>query len=330
MNSIKRSIFLFICTLLAGSAMGDAIGVTASISTSEMKIGEQCKIQLEITQPQSANVLFPIFANDTLIPGIEILNISKLDTTSVGGDIKVSQEITITSFDSGKYVIPEFVFESKVKKYETEKLFLTVTTIEADFVHAQITDIQDNYKPGFNWKRFFLYLSILCILGGLGYIVYLVYQYFKRINELESENVVVEETRLPHEIALEELNVIKEEKVWKIGKTKQYYTSITDTLREYFVKRFKISAMEMTSSEIIESLQRNNDAAPVIDNMKQIFSTSDMVKFAKQEPTLEENELSILNAYRIINETIYIPPTTEPEEVEITNDATKEAKHETE
>lgn len=313
MNSIKRSIFLFICILLGCSAMGDAIEVAATLSPSEMKIGEQSKIQLEITQPQSASVLFPIISSDTLIPGIEILSISKLDTTKEGGNIKVSQEIIITSFDSGSYAIPAFVFESKVKKYETEKLFLNVTTIEEDFVHAQIKGLKDNYDPGINWKRIFLYISIFAIIVGLAFIGFIVYQYYLRLKDAEVRKKVKKvDPRLPHEIALEELNVIKEEKVWKQGQTKQYYTSITDTLREYFVKRFKISAMEMTSSEIIDSLQRNNDAAPVIDNMKQIFSTSDMVKFAKLEPSLEENELSILNAYRIINETIYIPPKEEP------------------
>lgn len=327
MNSIKRSIFLFIGILMGCSAMGDAIEVAATLTPSEMKIGEHSKIQLELTQPQSASVLFPIFSSDTLIPGIEILNISKLDTTKEGGNIKVSQEIIITSFDSGSYTIPAFVFESKVKKYETEKLFLDVKTIEEDFAHAQIKDIEGNYEPGINWKRICLYLSILAILGGLGFIGYIVYQYYRRMKEAEAEEKVIIDTRLPHEIALEELDVIKEEKVWKQGHTKQYYTSITDTLREYFVNRFKIPAMEMTSSEIIESLQRNNDAATVIDNMKQIFSTSDMVKFAKQEPTLEENELSILNAYRIINETIYIPPKEEIDDIEGTpNNAGKKVK----
>ena len=81
MNSIKRSIFLFIGILMGCSAMGDAIEVAATLTPSEMKIGEHSKIQLELTQPQSASVLFPIFPSDTLIPGIEILNISKLDTT---------------------------------------------------------------------------------------------------------------------------------------------------------------------------------------------------------------------------------------------------------
>ncbi|MBO4530915.1 MAG: hypothetical protein J5767_09805 [Paludibacteraceae bacterium] len=328
MNSIKRSIFLFIGILLGCSAMGDAIEVAATLSPSEMKIGEQSKIQLEITQPQSASVLFPIISSDTLIPGIEILSISKLDTTKEGGNIKVSQEIIITSFDSGSYAIPAFVFESKVKKYETEKLFLNVTTIEEDFVHAQIKGLKDNYDPGINWKRIFLYISIFAIIVGLAFIGFIVYQYYLRLKDAEVRQKVKKvDPRLPHEIALEELNVIKEEKVWKQGQTKQYYTSITDTLREYFVKRFKISAMEMTSSEIIDSLQRNNDAAPVIDNMKQIFSTSDMVKFAKQEPTLEENELSILNAYRIINETIYIPPKEEIDDIEGTpNNAGKKVK----
>ncbi|MCQ2210758.1 MAG: hypothetical protein MJZ34_10740 [Paludibacteraceae bacterium] len=328
MKSIKRSVFLFIFTILGFSAMSEAIDVNATLTPKEIKIGEQSCIHFEITQPQSASIIFPNFFNDTLVPGIEIIHVSKLDTTKGdNGDIKISQDIIITSFDSGSYTIPAFKFEAKVKIYETEKLFLNVNTIEADFVHSQITDIEDNYEPGINWKRIFLYLSIFVILAGLGFIGYTIYQYFKRIKETTDNDIKEIDSRLPHEIALEELDVIKEEKVWKQGQTKQYYTSITDTLRQYFEKRFNIAAMEMTSSEIIESLKRNNDASPVVDNMEQIFSTSDMVKFAKQEPTLEENELSIFNAYRIINETIYIPPVVEEKDTEFTIEIDDELKN---
>lgn len=323
MKSFKSYILLFICSIFTYSTWAQSIEASVEIDSSSMRIGEQRHIFLTVKQPQSANVKFPfINQSDTLVPGVEILAISKLDTTNESdGRIKISQEILVTSFDTGRYTIPPFKFITKTKQIDSEKTFLNVSTIEADFVNSKITDIEENYDPGINWVRLFLYLSILLILAGLGYIGYMVYQFYQR---KKLENAVEEkevDNRLPHEIALAELNEIQEQKVWKQGFTKQYYTNITDTLREYFTKRFGISAMEMTSAEIIDRLKYDTEAAPILDKLRQIFSTSDMVKFAKQEPTQEENELSILNAYRIINETIIVPSNEEaPQENSASND----------
>lgn len=303
-------IFSFICCLTANAQL---VKVSASIDSSDIRIGEQRCIKLVLVQPKNDVVQFPeVSITDTLVPGVEIITASKLDTmVEDARSIKISQDIIVTSFDTGKYVIPPFLFITKLKKLETEKVFLNVSTIEADFVNSEITDIEENYDPGFNWTRLLLYLTIPLMILCLAFIGYIVFQQIQKKKKEERQNLVVVDTRAPHEIALDELDVIQEQKIWKQGFTKQYYTNITNTLREYFEKRFGISAMEMTSTEILDSLKYNQDTENVYNVMRQIFYTSDMVKFAKQEPSQEENELSILNAYRIVNETKKNPTTEE-------------------
>ncbi len=327
MKNLKSYILLILLFFVGNfSLFSQSVTVEATIDSAAMRIGEQRHILLEVVQPQKSTVHFPIVSEtDTLVPGVEILGISKLDTIVESGTrIRIKQDLLVTSFDTGRYEIPPFKFMTKLKELETQKLYLHVSTIEADFQHAQITDIEENYAPGFNWVRLFLYLSVFVMIACAVFLGYVIYQYIKRKKAIENQEIVVEDTRLPHEIALEELNEIQEEKVWKQGFTKQYYTNITDTLREYFVKRFKISAFEMTSDEILDSLKYNQDAAPVMDKMKQIFFTSDMVKFAKQEPSQEENELSILNAYKIVNDTKIIPVEEEKKEKRVVEASDKE------
>ncbi len=48
------------------------------------------------------------------------------------------------------------------------------------------------------------------------------------------------------------IEIFSSEKVWQKGRSKEYYTELTDTLRTYIQDRFGFNAMEMTSSEIIE------------------------------------------------------------------------------
>ena len=94
-----------------------------------------------------------------------------------------------------------------------------------------------------------------------------------------------EEPKLPpHEQAIKELDEIKQQKLWQQGRSKEYYTLITDTLRKYIEERFGINAMEMTSGEILELIRKNSEAQSVYDNLRQILQLADFVKFAKMNP----------------------------------------------
>ena len=289
---------------LSTAAYSQAIVVSATLDSSVMKIGEQRRITLEVKQPQSAVVYFPtISGNDTLAKGIEIVKITPQDTLKEKGGFTIKQEYIITSFDTGRYELPPFVFKSKIENFETRTLYLDVITYDEDLTNAQLTDLTDNYEPPFNWVRFWLYFAI--VLGVLGTFA-LAYYIYKVVQEIKENNIVEEEVvdnRLPHEIALEELEKIKSEKLWQKGDAKRYYTELTDTLRDYFTRRFNIPAMEMTSSEILRALKYDKDAHEVLERIRQIFDVSDMVKFAKMEPMQDDNEMSIVNAFFIVNKT---------------------------
>lgn len=301
------------------TSYSQAITVSAALDSSIMKIGEQRKIALEVKQPNSAVVYFPtINGNDTLAQGIEILKITPPDTLKSNNGLTIKQEYFITSFDTGRYVLPPFVFKSKTQSYTTEQLYLDVITYDEDLTNAQLTGMAENYNPPFNWVRFLLYLSIVLGILGLGALIYYIYKVVQEMKNNQIEEEIVVDNRLPHEIALEELEKIKSDKLWQKGEVKVYYTVLTDTLRDYFTRRFNIPAMEMTSSEIIRSLKYEHDAVDAIERVREIFDISDMVKFAKMEPSQEDNEISIVNAFFIVNKTkkeeVALPEVEQPEE----------------
>ena len=79
-------------------------------------------------------------------------------------------------------------------------------------------------------------------------------------------------------------------------------TELTDTLRTYIKDRFGFNALEMTSSEIIDKLLEMNDKEAISD-LKELFQTADLVKFAKHDPQMNENDANLINAIDFINET---------------------------
>jgi hypothetical protein len=81
-------------------------------------------------------------------------------------------------------------------------------------------------------------------------------------------------------------------------------------LRRYIEERFGFNAMEMTSSEIIYRLREKSDQK-MIDELTELFMTADLVKFAKYETLINENDLNLVNAVNFINETKQEGETTE-------------------
>ena len=117
----------------------------------------------------------------------------------------------------------------------------------------------------------------------------------------------------PHQVAMDEIERIKSERKWAEEDSKEYYTLLTDTLRNYIRDRYGFNAMEMTSSEIIERLiSENNEEA--LDELREIFRTADLVKFAKWSTLINENDANLVAAVEYVNQTKIEPdPNAKPE-----------------
>ena len=101
---------------------------------------------------------------------------------------------------------------------------------------------------------------------------------------------------------MEEIDQIKAEKVWAKEDSKEYYTRLTAILRTYIEKRYGFNAMEMTSTEIIDRLLKEQTSES-LDELRMLFQTADLVKFAKYNTLINENDANLVNAIEFINQT---------------------------
>ena len=101
---------------------------------------------------------------------------------------------------------------------------------------------------------------------------------------------------------MKEIEQIKADRMVASENAKEYYTKLTDTLRKYIEERYGFSAMEMTSSEIIERLTAAGDQQS-LDELRQLFTTADLVKFAKYSTMINENDANLVSAIDFINQT---------------------------
>ena len=238
-----------------------------------------------------------------VVPGLELLHVEKADTTQLEDNlIKVSKRLTLTSFDEKLYPIPSFWVKVNGKKYTTNSLALKVITVDVDTLHLNQfyppKDVQDNPFSWNDWKEMF-WCSVLLVL----LLVVSIYLWVRlKQNKPIIVRVKVVKHLPPHKKALIKIEQIKQDKLTVSSNQKEYYTKLTDTLRRYIEERFGFNAMEMTTSEIIEHLQKEGDNQMLLE-LKELFETADLVKFAKYSAQINENDLNLVNAIHFIDNT---------------------------
>lgn len=292
------------------------VNVVASIDSISILIGEQAHVRVDVTtdrghrQPE-----FPALqARQYLTPGVEIVSVSDVTqgSTPEGADLYTCT-YTLTSFDSGLYYLPPFTVKAGGRKYKSRSLALKVIDVEVDTTKVDQfyppKDVQDN---PFLWADYSepFFLSIIAFL--LFAAAYYLYTLFKGRKPVALHFSMVKRL-LPHQRAMKAIERIKEEKLSGSDDQKQYYTILTDTLRTYLQERYGFNAMEMTTAEIIARLGSELDGQEVME-LRSLFETADLVKFAKYSSALSENDRNLLNAIEFINQTkVDTPPAEDVE-----------------
>lgn len=301
---MRKNIFLIVLLLLvSGRIAAQLVTVEAQIDSLQILIGEQAKIQLQVAMDAKQRAVFPVYG-DTLVRGVEILEIAKPDTQYLNDRqrLLITQEYTVTSFDSALYYLPPMNVMVDNKEYKSKALALKVYSMPVDTLHSdEFYGQKTVMKAPFVWKDW--YGVIICALLSLPLLALLIYFIIRiRDNKPIIRKVKVEAKLPPHQLAMREIERIKGEQIWQKGKSKEYYTELTDALRTYIRDRFDFNALEMTSSEIIDKLMEMKDKEAISD-LKYLFQTADLVKFAKHDPQMNENDANLINAIDFINET---------------------------
>lgn len=302
---LKIKHIILTMALMGCSTLAFGQTVEQRMDSLQLLIGQQTILHLKATARKGAKIVLPSFKpQDQIVPGVEVVEQSKGDTMQMGDDrIQVSRDYTLTSFDEKVYVVPALDVKIDGKSYHGNPLALKVLTVPVDTVHPNqfypAKGVQDNPFEWSEWSfAFWLSLLMIIICGAMVYLR----------NRLKKNKPIIARIRIvkrvpAHEKALREINDIKHHHTNASQETqKEYYTQLTNTLRAYIVSRFGFNAMEMTSGEIIERLRASGDQK-MIDELRMLFSTADLVKFAKYEIPMNENDANLVNAINFIDQT---------------------------
>jgi len=323
---------LLLIILPAFSAMqatAQQVKATATLDSTNILLGDQINLRLEIIKPENLKVQFPQ-VSDTLAGKIEVLKRSSIDTLKVENETfrKLVQTYLITCFDSGEYRLPPFRFitevDGRLDSVATSEVVLKVHSMAIDTSRGP-TDIKMPYGAPLTLKEVTPYLLGIILIGSLLFLILYSVKRKKKKMPLFARPPKPKEPA--HVIALRELDRIKDEKLWQKDKIKEYYSQVTDVLRSYIEERFGIPAMEQTSDETLSSFRSRREllSDKSLNHLDQILSLADLVKFAKYHPLPDDHNFTLVNAYFFVDETKKEEP-KKPEKTEPDSNGAEEVE----
>jgi len=308
---------LFLILLLSSigfKANAQYVKVEAQADRLSMPIGDQTILHVSASMPLKTDITFPEIADS--IGKVKIAKVLKADTVIDKNNPNletISHNYAVTSFDTGVYILPQFTFHTKTGDIKTGTITLQIKAVPVDTTKA-FYDIKQPFAVSYNlWDwlmdHWILVLSILVAILIISGIIYYIKNRPKPIEQVEAARIYTID-----EIAINRLNALKAKNLWQQGEVKLYYIELTEILRDYLERRYRIRTHEQTTEEIFTALKDKELSKENNSLLLEILTLADLVKFAKQQPTAYENEQRLENAIIFIQQTRVVPVIVEHKE----------------
>ena len=293
---------------LMGMALAQQVEVNAKVQDESVAVGKTFSLDLTMKVPYGYYVEWNEFATDTLSEQIDILKRGDLvRTADADSNIIVQQQLTLMTFDTGYIQVPSVGLtyansadQGLRMKAFTDPLQLYVTTIAVDTTQAFKPIVPPIEQP-VSMKEVFPWILGVLILALVGLVVWYVLKHRKpRLNE--NGEPVKGSVIPPYNKAIGDLENLKQQKLWQVGKVKEYYSSLTDIAREYIEGQFQVNAVEMTTDDILQEVRELNFDHELYGKLKDTMELADLVKFAKCTTSPLENDNAMSNMTDFVND----------------------------
>lgn len=283
---MKRSVLILIAVVISFS--GYTQNVIQSTDTLIVRFGERITLQYGLSPKPADTVLFPV----------QEINNDSLTTFPLEGKVTstpdfIGNSIQFTAFDSGLFSFPALPLISNGDTLYTQKFQYYVVPAQIDTTQA-FYDIKENFEVEWTFNDWLeLYKTeIIWSFIGLAALVLLII-FGKKLLPKKKAKPVVEET-IPEERFEEwiqkQLAAMHAEELWKQSDLKPFYSSLNYVLRKFLEYRYAIKTLEKTSSEINAQIKFTDLTLDEKSRISQSLNLSDMVKFAKENPTYDDNK----------------------------------------
>ena len=304
----------------SGAALpSNAPRVSGSFEPDSIGIGDRFTYSIVVEKDLVQTVIFPNFAAAS---GQEFALIEDpaVDTLERDGRrLKIRKSYLLAAFQEGwHHIRPQVMYADKNiidTIYAPDTLELMVNTFQIDSTSHGLFDIKPQKTLPFKLGEITGYIAwsvvgLLLLLALLYAAKRILAHYGKSFGTIFKPAPPLP----PHEEAFAALERLRVLNLCADGKHKLYYSTLTDILRTYIVRRFDVGAMEMTSDEIIESMRGVELQQKQSMDLAMILREADLVKFAKAMPESSEAEAAMRAAWEFVDATKPVEEIAQEEE----------------
>lgn len=289
---IKLLSVLFVGLLLGQQNLyAQSPTIKTSVDKTNIIIGQQINLHIEASMPDNTYRLSWFSTPDSL-DNFKVITTNKIDSTSANGNLNFSQNLLITSFDSGRQVIPP--------------LTLSFSTLDSDSSFNMYTDsivVNVGYSPADSTLPFHDIKNIIEVkksfpwwawtLVALGVLLIIIWVFFLAKFFKKKPAIPIFESKIsPYEEAMQLLNDLKKEQLPEDNKTKEFYTRLTEIFKRYLSRKTNTYQLHLTTEELLIELSGLDLAKEKLAAFASCLRMGNAVKFAKYVPPAYENEKS--------------------------------------
>ncbi len=305
MKRLQKTIFTFLVLsqLFISSVFAQDVTATATVDSTSVALGDWLNLKFEVKYPSNIKIFFPVI-KDSLGP-FDIVKQDSLSRTENNGATILLKNITLASFHDGQKTIPPITVsyslpsDTTIRFVQTNPISIEVRTVAVD-TSATLRDIKPPIAVPISAAEIALYAGVVIVVVLL---IYLLYKYIRKRKRTLDEIIEDKPTIPPYVLAMQKLDELETQRLWQQGEIKLFYSNATEIVREYFELRYGIMALEMTSGEVMQQLHKFKIDTDLQNTIEAFLSNADLVKFAKHNPDLKENEEIIPQARLIVEKT---------------------------
>jgi hypothetical protein len=263
--------------------------VKTTVDKNDILIGQQIRYKVETSMPDNTYRLSWFSVPDSLGNFVPILK-EKIDSSYSNGNLNFSQQIIITSFDSGRQVIPPLTLTaSTLEGDSTFNIYTDSIPINVEYSPADSTlpfhDIKNiiEVKKTFPW-----WIWLLMGIGAILIIVLIIY--FTRKSRKKKDTGIFESKLSPFDEAMQLLGELQKENLTEKNEFREYYSRLTDIFKRYLSRITNSYQMHLTTDELLIELSELKLSKEKIASFAASLRMGNAAKFAKFIPPEYENQ----------------------------------------
>ncbi|MFP5470091.1 MAG: hypothetical protein ACLGGV_00705 [Bacteroidia bacterium] len=216
----------------------------------------------------------------------------KIDVLFIDSIKQSKQNLQLQTYDTGYVVLDPFMALNGNDTIISKPSLVYVNYAKVDMQKPEKSIFPNEELPLTFFEKLLLFFAeywwilVLLILPGLVYFLF----YLWKQKQLNKAKEIVVPIKPIHEEFIERIDAIKVKELWLKNKVKEHHSEITDAIRAYIENRYNINALELTSTQTIDLLRTVNLPTNQKENLKLLLNLADLVKFAKEQPSNQENE----------------------------------------